>query len=65
MNCPICITGELEHRATPTQETHVKGFNVHQQGERETHGYVCNECPFVGLEWHDDKDTEAFKRLIN
>lgn len=61
--CPLC-RGELEYRVTPTRETHVQGFKVHQQGETQTRTWSCRECYFVGFEYHGEKDIEALKRII-
>jgi hypothetical protein len=62
MNCPLCTRGELEHKEARTSL--IEGFNFFQDGDRPTHAYICDECPFIGFEYHNPNDIEALKRII-
>ena len=55
MKCPMC--------------DHVLSWNsvpkIYKEDEPVTHIYICPECPFVGLEYYNDKNIEDLKVYLN
>ena len=58
LECPMC-TGKLEHRETERLDAKNKDKSVSM-----THAYICENCPFLGLEYIDNTDLIGLKKLI-
>lgn len=49
MTCPMCDEGELQHKEIRSTET---------MTNHKTHYYPCDNCPFIGLEYHTPQNAQ-------